>query len=70
MRYVSVTPAYGVDYKTQAEVKQAYDDGRDFKVHDYELHGYVNKNDKPSDVALVVRYNKSSRTMIIGEKDD
>lgn len=68
MRYVSVTPAYGVDYRTKQEVIDAYQAGADFKVHDYELHGYVNKNDKPDDVVLTVRYNKGRSVINLGEE--
>ena len=34
--YYSLTPAYGRDYKTAAEVKAAFDSGKDF-VGDYNL---------------------------------
>jgi hypothetical protein len=32
MKYMTLVPAYGRDYKTQAEVKAALDAGKDFQV--------------------------------------
>lgn len=32
MEWMEVVPAYGQDYKTQAEVKRAWAEGKDFKI--------------------------------------
>lgn len=56
--YYSLTPAYGRDYKTAAEVKAAFDSGKDF-VGDYNL-GFrlCNKGAfKPGDT-VNLRYKK------------
>jgi hypothetical protein len=33
MKYITLEPAYGRDYKTQKEVKAALDAGKDFQVN-------------------------------------
>lgn len=56
--YYSLTPAYGRDYKTAKEVKEAFDSGKDF-VGDYNL-GFrlCNKEAfKPGDT-VNLRYKK------------
>lgn len=56
--YYSLTPAYGRDYKTAKEVKEAFSAGKDF-VGDYNL-GFrlCNKKDfKPGDT-VNLRYKK------------
>jgi hypothetical protein len=66
-RYISVVPAYGADYRTKKEVLEAFEAGADFRIQDFELSGYVNKNDKPDDVVLQVRY-ANERIVTIGEE--
>ncbi len=45
-RYITVTPAYGRDYTSQAKVRQAWADGLDFIVADYDLPARpINKSD-------------------------
>lgn len=41
MRYVTATPAYGVDYTSAKAVRAAWNEGRDFRVQDPFLSGYV-----------------------------
>jgi hypothetical protein len=50
---IHAVPAYGRDYKSKAEVLQAWETGKDFKG----AGGYINKdNDYPGQVW--VRYDK------------
>lgn len=65
IRFISVIPAYGRDYKTEAEVQAAWDAGSDFLIEDYALSGYVNIGDKPDNFTLQVRYAKQSKIHII-----
>lgn len=45
---MTMIPAYGRDYKSQAEVKADWDNGKDFEAVGYGGGGYVNKEDAPS----------------------
>ena len=65
MRYLSAIPAYGRDYKSKREVMEAWNAGKDFLVQDMTFHGYINKNDKPSDVTLNIRYKRISMVCVI-----
>lgn len=56
MRHISAVPAYGRDYKTKKAVLEDWNAGKDFLIQDYVEHGYVNKDDKPADVVLEIRY--------------
>ena len=65
MQYLTVVPAYGRDYKSQREVREAWDAGRDFQINDMSSRwdgSYISKPDKPADVILTVRYNGLRRT--------
>lgn len=60
MRYVTVTPAYGVDYKNKAEVIRAWNNQCDFRVQDYEYNGYITKAEAKG-MSVVVRYSKLTK---------
>lgn len=64
-RYVSVVPAYGRDYTNQKQVLADWNAGKDFLIQDFELSGYINKDDKPASMILNVRYNKLQKVMVI-----
>lgn len=64
-RYVSVVPAYGRDYTSQKAVKEDWEAGKDFLIMDFQLGGYINKNDKPKDMILNIRYNKQTKVCVI-----
>lgn len=65
MRYLSAVPAYGRDYKTAREVKTAWADGKDFRIQDFKESGYVNKDDKPANVILNIRYSNLTKVVVI-----
>lgn len=60
---ITVIPAYGRDYRSQKEVKQAWEEGKDFMI--VTLFGgnygrYVNKEYAPSG-PIFVRYSKNRK---------
>jgi len=65
MRYASAIPAYGRDYKSGKEVQAAWDAGQDFLIQDMQLSGYVNKDDKPADLVLNIRYKRQTMVKVI-----
>ena len=58
MSYFELSPAYGRDYKTAREVKEAWATGQDF-AGDYNL-GFkpVNINDIPKPCTVLLRYKR------------
>lgn len=64
-RYVSCIPAYGRDYNSQDDVYEDWLAGKDFLTQDLRVHGYVNKDDKPPDVILNIRFNKLADICVI-----
>lgn len=67
-KYVTVVPAYGRDYKTKAEVKAAFNEGKDFTVNDF-FSGQdgraVNKEDAEREgVVLSIRYDRLTKVVL------
>ena len=64
MPYVVATPAYGRDYKSQKEVKAAWDAGLDFQCQPYGQ--YVNKEDAEKlNITVQVRYDRLRKVMVL-----
>lgn len=63
MDFHEVSPAYGRDYRNQKEVKAGYAAGHDFRS--LMTGQYVNKDDHPEDMTLLVRYNRGMGIMSI-----
>lgn len=66
MSYNTVTPAYGKDYKSQKEVKEAWARGDDFK--DARTGLYMSIRDvanEPADVHIEVRYANLRKVVIV-----
>jgi hypothetical protein len=60
--FYELTPAYGHDYKTKAEVTAAWESGKDFNG-DFQLgFALVNKQDVPKPCTVLLRY-KGSRSV-------
>ncbi len=59
--YFELSPAYGRDYKTAAEVKAAFASGMDFEG-DYQL-GFkpVNRPQLPKGATVMLRYARSRK---------
>ena len=67
--YHSAIPAYGRDYDHEEAVREDWENGRDFLLQDLHAHGYVNKDDKPAEVQLNIRYNKLQDICVIEAVD-
>lgn len=65
MDYVSAVPAYGRDYKSKKAVMDDWNAGKDFLVQDMRRSGYINKDDKPANVILNVRYKNLTQICVI-----
>jgi hypothetical protein len=72
MSYVSAVPAYGRDYKSQKEVKAAWEEGKDFRIQAMmmpEYDGqYVNKDNCPPGLTLNIRYKRLTQVCVIKPK--
>lgn len=60
---MTLTPAYGRDYKSQKDVKSAWEDGKDFVIADLfhpDNGRYINKQDAVSGgiKSVNIRYKK------------
>jgi len=66
--YYELEPAYGRDYKSAKEVKQAWDENKDF-MGDYPL-GFklVNKQDIPKPCTVLLRYKKLTKVTTVNVK--
>ena len=68
MGILIVVPAYGRDYKSQKEVKEAWAQGKDFIIaspfaEDYGR--YVNKEDAPKGSYVNIRFKKGTNLVVI-----
>jgi hypothetical protein len=61
--YLSAVPAYGRDYKSKKAVMEDWNSGKDFLIQDMRHGGYVNKDDKPEDVTLHIRYDRMTKVL-------
>ena len=67
-KFITVVPAYGRDFKTQKEVKAAFEAGKDFMIVDVfhaQNGSYENKGDAPKGATLNVRYAKQTKVLPI-----
>jgi hypothetical protein len=68
MAILSVEPAYGRDYKTQKEVKEAWNQGKDFMINSIfspDYGRYVNKEDAPKKSYVNIRFKKGAGLVVI-----
>lgn len=59
MAYLTLVPAYGRDYKSAKQVKEAWNEGKDFQISNVfspDDGRYVSCNDSLSNVTLNIRY--------------
>jgi hypothetical protein len=63
--YLSAVPAYGRDYTSAKAVREDWAAGKDFLIQDLTASGYVNKDDKPADVQLNIRYARLTKVAVI-----
>lgn len=67
MRYITVRPAYGRNYKTKAEVLEAWKEGKDFQIVDL-FNGpgrYLNYLEAPKGSTVNVRYDNDRKVLPI-----
>jgi hypothetical protein len=60
--FFQLTPAYGRDYKSSKEVKEAFNAGKDFEGDfslDFKL---VNKPQLPKGATVILRYKRNTMT--------
>jgi len=66
---LTVTPAYGRDYKSQKAVKEDWDANKDFVIAEFGNLGrltYINKRDADRDgVKVMARYNNLTKTVSV-----
>jgi len=69
--YLTVVPAYGKDYKSKAQVMQAWNEGKDFQINDMSSRydgSYINKQDADNQGglrAINIRYNGLRKVVVI-----
>lgn len=64
MTFIEVIPAYGRDYKTQAEVKADWKSGKDFQ--DPFSGSYLNKQDaEQNGLSVIIRYAKMMKVVAV-----
>jgi hypothetical protein len=64
--YLSAVPAYGRNYGTEKQVREAWTEGKDFLIQDPIIgERYINKDDLPDDTQLNIRYCNMTRVCVI-----
>lgn len=69
--FLTCVPSYGRDYKTQKEVKAAWDEGKDFTIQAImspDDGRQINKQDAKSGMTLNIRYKKLTQVCVIKVK--
>jgi hypothetical protein len=67
-KYLVAVPAYGRDYRSKAAVLADWNADKDFQICDISSPDdgrYINRQDKPADVALQVRYQRLTKVTVI-----
>ena len=66
MAYLTVTPAYGRDYKSQKAVKADWSANKDFVIANPGYPTYINKRDADRDgVKVMARYNNLTKIVSV-----
>ena len=64
--YLTVTPAYGRDYKTKKEVLEAWEQGKDFAIASvFDGGGYINKEDARPGMTINIRYKRATQIAVV-----
>lgn len=62
----TLTPAYGRDYKSAAEVKAAWNAGKDFVDASFDASGtYANKDSFPMGTRVGIRYARLTKQVFV-----
>ena len=66
---MTLTPAYGRDYKNKAEAIADWESDKDFMAHTFNAQGYINKSQAektlPKGTTLQIRYKKQTQIVIV-----
>ena len=67
-KYITVTPAYGRDYKSKAADKADYNAGKDFRITDFfsgDDGRSINKEDAEREgIVLSIRYDRQTKVVL------
>lgn len=66
--YQTVTPAYGRDYRSKAEVQADWDADKDFILQSFNGSGYVNRQDFAPGATVNIRYSQLRKVAVIKVK--
>jgi hypothetical protein len=64
---MTLTPAYGKDYKTKKEALEAFENNVDFVLNTYHGQSYCNKEDLVSKgfFNFQIRYNRNTKVFVV-----
>jgi len=65
---LTLTPAYGRDYKSQKEVRAAWQAGADFVISDHfspDDGRYINRPQVPSGTTVNIRYKRLTQVCVL-----
>lgn len=61
---MTLTPAYGRDYKSKAEVIAAFQSGKDFEANSFDVAGKCSIRDFPAGTKLTLRYKRMTMAVL------
>lgn len=61
---MTLSPAYGRDYKSKAALLADFDADKDFEIRSLDGSGYVNKSQLTKPVSITFRYKKDTAVFI------
>lgn len=65
---MTLTPAYGRDYKNKSEAIAAFESGKDFIATDYQKSGAYNINEMKPGQTVQIRYKRMTMVCIYTKK--
>lgn len=67
MQYITVTPAYGRDYTSQAKVRAAWEAGEDFIIASVgpDSGRYISSRDDVAGATIMARYAKLTKIVSV-----
>lgn len=62
-RYVTVVPAYGREYKSGKAANIDWVAGKDFRIEDFQLSGYINREQAvKAGLKVTLRFDRLTKT--------
>lgn len=65
MEYITLTPAYGRDYKKKSDVLADFEAGKDFILQSFMGSGYINKPQIAKGTTCNIRYGKLAKVAVV-----